>query len=306
MSREAIRLGIETLIQPASDAARSWLGGQIRDRVVGAHADDKAAAVFSAPGPRWFAADRPIHRVHSDAAMFVGGLRALLLQSLHPLAMAGVAEHSDYRTDPWGRLQRTADFLAATTFGPADLAEQSVAVVRRVHERVVGTAADGRPYAANDPHLLHWVHLAELDSFLAAYRRYGAQPLSRADADAYVEDSGFIARRLGVESPPDSVADLRHQMRGFRSELKGTREAREAAKFLLIDPPLPLAARPAYLSLAGAAVALMPAWTRWPLRLPLLPVTERLLVRPAGTVVTGLIRWSLPPRAAAAPSPVGV
>ena len=305
MSREAIRSGIETLIQPASEAARSWLGGQIRDRVVGAHPDAKAEAIFNAPGPRWFAADRPIHRVHSDASMFVGGLRALLFQSLHPLAMAGVAQHSDYRTDPWGRLQRTADFLAATTFGPADLAEQSIAIVRRVHERVVGTAADGRTYSANDPHLLHWVHLAELDSFLAAYRRYGASPLSRAEADAYVEDSGFIARKLGVENPPDSVVELRRQLQGFRPELRGTREARDAAKFLLIEPPVPLAARPAYLSLAGAAVALMPAWTRWPLRLPLLPVTERLIARPAGAVVTGLIRWSLPSRATATPSPTG-
>ena len=105
--------------------------------------------------------------------MFVGGMRALLLQSLHPLAMAGVAEHSDYRHDPWGRLQRTADFLAATTFGPESEAERAVARVRAVHEHVQGVAADGRPYRANDPHLLRWVHLAELESFLVAYRRYG-------------------------------------------------------------------------------------------------------------------------------------
>src|ERR1700709_418653 len=105
-----------------SDAAvqvRSWLAGQIRSRVVGSDPGEKSAQIFQAAGPRWFDDDRPIRRVHADASMFVGGLRALLLQSLHPLAIAGVAEHSDYRGDPWGRLQRTSTFLAVTTFGPA-------------------------------------------------------------------------------------------------------------------------------------------------------------------------------------------
>ena len=101
----------------ALEPVREWVAQQIRARVVGDQPDEKAAAIFDAPGPRWFDEDRAIRRVHGDAAMFVGGLRALLLQSLHPLAMAGVAQHSDYRADPWGRLQRTADFLAATSFG---------------------------------------------------------------------------------------------------------------------------------------------------------------------------------------------
>ena len=148
------------------DPARAWLATQIRSRVVGDHPEQKAAALMSGDGPRWFADDRPIRIVHSDAAMFVGGLRALLLQSLHPLAMAGVAEHSDFRADPWGRLQRTAEFLAATTFGTSETAERAIATVRRVHAHVHGTTADGRTYSANDPHLLRWVHLAEVDSFL--------------------------------------------------------------------------------------------------------------------------------------------
>src|SRR5690606_6725527 len=135
---------------------------------------------------------------------FVGGLRALLLQSLHPLAMAGVAEHSDYRSDPWRRLQRTADFLAATTYGPATEAERAITRVRNVHERVVGVARDGRAYAANDPHLLRWVHVAEVDSFLAANQRYGADPLVGAERDDYVRQMAVIARALGVPAPPES------------------------------------------------------------------------------------------------------
>lgn len=277
--------------------ARAWLADQIRQRVIGDEPDEKAAAIMAAPGPRWFDEDRPIRRVHADASMFVGGLRALLLQSLHPLAMAGVAQHSDYRHDPWGRLQRTADFLAATTFGPIPVAERSVAVVKKVHERVVGVAPDGRRYAANDPHLLRWVHVCEVDSFLAAYQRYGSAPLSPADADAYVADTARVARSLGVNEPPTTVRDLRAELREYRPELRGTKEARDAARFLLLEPPLPLAARPAYAVLGAAAVALLPAWTRWPLRLPFLPVGETVLVRPAGAAITQLIRWSLTPAA---------
>src|SRR3954469_5914022 len=105
--------------------------------------------IHRAPGTRWFDDDRPIRRVHADASMFVGGLRALLLQSLHPQAMAAVAAHSGYRGDPWGRLARTSTFLATTTFGTEDDAARAVAVVRAVHERVRGVTADGLAYAAS-------------------------------------------------------------------------------------------------------------------------------------------------------------
>lgn len=277
----------------ALQPVRSWVADQIRARVVGDDPDDKAAAIFEAPGPRWFAEDRVIRRVHADASMFVGGLRAILLQSLHPLAMAGVAQHSDYRQDPWGRLQRTADFLAATTFGNEQTAEAAIARVRSVHQRVRGRAADGRAYSANDPHLLRWVHVCEVDSFLASYRRYGAAELTDAEADQYVADMAVVASALGVNHPPVTVRQLRAEIADFRDELQGTPEARQAARFLLLEPPLPLAARPPYTVLAAASVALLPGWTRWPLRLPYLPLSETMLVRPAGAAVTGLIRWSL-------------
>jgi uncharacterized protein (DUF2236 family) len=280
-------------MQTAFEPARTWLAEQIRLRVVGDNPHEKGAQIFDAPGERWFPDGSPIRIVHADAAMFVGGLRALLFQSLHPLAMAGVAQHSDYRTDPWGRLQRTADFMAVTTFGPATMAEEAIARVKRVHEHVVGVAADGTHYSASDPHLLHWVHVAEMDSFLAAHQRYGRTRLTAEQVDQYLVQSAVIATALGVVDPPTSAAMLRTQLREFRPELRGTREAREAARFLLIEPPLPLAARPAYLALAAAAASLLPAWARWPLRLPFLPVSERMLVTPAGTAVTQLIRWSL-------------
>ncbi len=273
---------------------REWLGEQIRGRVIGPDAPQRRIELFDTDEPGWFDADAPIRRVHGDASMFVGGLRALLFQSLHPLAMAGVAAHSDYRADPWGRLQRTADFLAATTFGPASQAQRAVDTVHRVHERVVGVASDGRAYSANDPHLLEWVHIAELDSFLAAHDRYGENPLVGDERDRYVAESGVVARALGVVDPPETESALRARLGEYRSELRGTTEARDAARYLLIRPPLPLAARPGYGLIAGSAVALMPTWTRMPLRLPWLPVSEAVALRPAGELVTRTIRWAIP------------
>ena len=277
------------------DPVRSWLGDQIRSRVIGDDPQAKAANLFDAPGPRWFDEDSPIRIVHADASMFVGGLRALLFQSLHPLAMAGVAQHSDYRRDPWGRLQRTADYLAATTFGTIEQAEQAIAIVHRVHQRVTGTASNGQPYSANDPHLLRWVHLAEIDSFMIAHQRHGAVRLSAAQYDQYVAQASVVAEKLGAVGSPQSVAELKAQLAAFRPELRGTSEARAAARYLLTQPPLPLAARAPYGVLAASAVALLPSWARLPLRLPYLPVTERVLVRQAGSAITDVIRWATTP-----------
>jgi uncharacterized protein (DUF2236 family) len=275
------------------EALRSVVADSIRQRVAGPDAATKAAAIRDADGPRWFAPDSPIVRVHSDASMFVGGMRALLLQSLHPLAMAGVAIHSDYRNDPWGRLQRTADFLAATTFGTSEMAEAAVARVRAVHERVRGIAPDGREYAANDPHLLRWVHVAEVDSFLTAHQRHGARPLTPVECDGYVADTAVIARALGVPAPPTSMRALHDQIAQFRPELASTKEARDAARYLVLQPPLPLASRIPYSFIASAAVALLPRWARLPLRLPYLPVAEHFVAHPLGDVVTRTFRWAM-------------
>nr|MDQ2959152.1 DUF2236 domain-containing protein [Actinomycetota bacterium] len=234
---------------------RERLGSALFERVAGDEGPDRRARVHQSEGPRWFAEDRPIRQVHGDAAMFVGGLRALLLQSLHPLAMAGVAGHSGYRGDPWGRLQRTSYFLAVTTFGTAEDAEAVIARVQAIHQRVTGTAANGQPYAATDPHLLRWVHIAEVDSFLLTHQRYGARPLDQAGRDGYLADTARVARALGVEDPPTTEAQLHDQLRDYRAELTGTKDARDAARFMLLQPPLPIAARPPYALLAAAAVA---------------------------------------------------
>ena len=116
------------------------------------------------------------------------------------------------------------------------------------------------------------------------------------DRDRYVAEAAVVARALGAESPPETEAELRHQIRGFRSELRGTRAARDAARYLLVSPPLPLAGRAPYGLICASAVALMPAWTRLPLRLPWLPLSEAVVGRPVGEAVTRTLRWALPPR----------
>lgn len=278
-------------------ALRERLGEALFHRVAGPDGEQHRDRIHGTPGPRWFEAGSPITRVHGDASMFVGGLRALLLQTLHPVAMRAVSEHSGFRGDMWGRLARTSRFLAVTTFGTAADAQQAVDVVRSIHDRITGSGPDGTPYAASDPHLLLWVHVAEIDSFLRAHDRYGAEPLDAAGRDEYVAQSAVVARALGATDLPETVAELDEVMAGYRPELASTAAARQAARFILVHPPVPLALRLPYSMLSAAAVGLMPRWSRRELRLPYLPVTEATAVRASGMLVTSAIRWAMRPAA---------
>jgi uncharacterized protein (DUF2236 family) len=275
-----------------TDTLQRRLGAALFARVAGPEGPANRAR-FGTPGPRWFAEDRPIRRVHGDAAMFVGGLRALLLQSLHPQAMIAVARHSDYRSDPWGRLQRTSTFLAVTTYGTADDAQRAVDRVRKVHQYVNGTGPDGLPYRADDPHLLRWVHVAEADSFLRCHQRYGARPLDAAGCDGYVDDAARIALALGVPDPPRTQAELAAALSSYQAELRAIPEAIEAARFLVRTPPLPLVARGPYALLAATAVGELPAWARRELRLPKPHAAESVLVPSAGHGIVSAIRWAM-------------
>lgn len=281
-------------------AARATLSQALRARVAGPDAERRAYAIWLAPGERRFAPGDPICRVQGHAGMYAGGIRALLLQSLHPLAMAGVGEHSGYRGDPWGRLQRTSEFIAMTTFGPIESAERVLDRINRVHTTVVGTARDGRPYSATDPHLLRWVHVAEIESFLVAHQRYSRTPLSPAEADLYVEQAAWAAGRLGIPDPPLTVAELERQLAAYRPELEATPGARDVARFLLAEPPLPLAARPGFWMLAAGAVEMLPGHARelLDLHLPgplrrLDPVALRAVAGPLGRLGTAAVGWAL-------------
>lgn len=277
------------------ELVRERVGSAIFARIAGQEGPARRDRIHLAEGPRRFSAGSAIQQVHGDASMFIGGMRALLMQSLHPLAMAAVDQHSGYRGDPWGRLQRTSTFLAETTFGTIEDSDRAIAIVRAVHQRVNGVTSDGRAYAASDPHLLTWVHIAEVDSFLRAHDRYGAEPLNSSGRDRYVKDASFVARGLGAAEVPETVAELNDLLMQYRPELQSTPAARRTARFIVVHPPVPLAMRAPYGLLSAAAISLMPRWSRLPLRLPYLPIAEATAVRAGGSVVTKGIRWAIAP-----------
>ncbi|MDQ1724445.1 MAG: hypothetical protein QOG52_1473 [Frankiaceae bacterium] len=217
-------------------------------------------------------------RIHGDPISFVGGLRALLLQALHPLAMAGVEEHSNYRADPWGRLSRTSRYVSTATFGTTEEAAAAGVRVRAVHAHIRGVDKEtGQAYAAGDPQLLAWVHNCTVDSMLDAYRRSGAR-LSAADADAYVQEQTAMAALVGLEAEavPSTVAALGAYFGAVRPDLRMTAAARGVARFG-VAPPMPVwvqVATPARLAWAGVsslAFAMLPGWARRMYGVPVLP-----------------------------------
>jgi uncharacterized protein (DUF2236 family) len=218
-------------------------------------------------------------RVNGDPAMAIGGLRALLLQAVHPLAMAGVAQHSDFQTDPWGRLFRTADYVRVTSFGTTTEANRAAAKVRGIHKRLAGIEPEsGRAYRVNDPELLLWVHCCQVESFLTTTTRCGLR-LTASEKDAYYAEQVRNAQIIGVKQAPASVADMADYFAAQRPHLRVTAAARDAARFVRF-PPMPTKvqlstpARPAWALVAGTAAAMLPRWARRMYRLPGLPATD--------------------------------
>jgi uncharacterized protein (DUF2236 family) len=201
-------------------------------------------------------------RVSADLSSIVAGLRALLVQALHPLAMAGVDQHSDWRRDPVGRLAATSAYLATVSFGDRAAAERAAARVRRIHEHVRGTdPVTGRPYAASDPALLLWVHAALVDSAIAACQLFGT-PLAPADGDRYVAEMAAAAELVGVPRAlvPVSVAELQYYLSSVWPELRRTPAAAEAAGFLLDPPGLDEDIAEIWQDIRDGTVAALPQW----------------------------------------------
>ena len=228
-----------------------------------------------------FGPDSITWRVHGDPVMGLAGLRALFLQALHPLAMAGVAEHSDFRSDPWGRLFRTAEFVGVSSFGTVEEAERAAARVRGIHRKLSGIEPEtGTPYRVDDPELLRWVHCCEVDSFITTYRRCGGK-LSDHEADRYYVEQRQTARLVGLDPAfvPGSIAEMASYFQGMRPQLRASAEANRAAWFVL-KPPMPrlvsvaTPARPAWVGVAGLSFAMLPRWARKLYRLPGLAPTD--------------------------------
>jgi uncharacterized protein (DUF2236 family) len=215
-------------------------------------------------------------KVHAEPILIVAGLRSLYLQALHPRAMAGVAQNSGYRADAWGRLERTSTYVATVIYGTTAEAEAAGARLRRLHGRMRATDPfTGEEFRTDDPELLRWVHVAEVESFLSTARRAGLR-LTDAEVDDYYTEQRRAAALVGLDPAdvPGTAAEVAGYYRRVRADLRITREAVETAVFLTA-PPLPWKlnrvariglnlgpARLAYLGVAGTAIALLPPWAR--------------------------------------------
>ncbi|MGX5218203.1 oxygenase MpaB family protein [Pseudomonas segetis] len=202
-------------------------------------------------------------QVHGDfTSMLVGGISALLLQALHPLALAGVWDHSNFREDLLGRLRRTGQFISGTTFGAKADADWLIEKVKTIHLHVTGVAPDGRPYAASDPQLLTWVHVAEVHSFLQSHLRYRNPYLSGADQDRYYAEVALIAERLGATEVPRSRAAITQYLEDIRPQLLCDERSLEILRILLNAPaPSVLAGFAAKLFMQGG-IDLLPGWAQ--------------------------------------------
>lgn len=280
----------------ALTGARRRVGLVVRSRIAGDDADARRHQIWLSEGERWNSPDDAICRVNGDASMFAAGLTALLLQSLHPGAMAGVADHSDYRGDPWGRLQRTSQFIATTTFGTIPDASALIRAINGAHRTVVGTDHRGRPYDARDPHLLRWVHVAEIWSFLECHRLYGREKLFASDRDDYVRQAARTGLMLGARDVPLTVRELEDALESYRPELEASPAALDARRFLLDGPPMAWTDKPAYALLRAGAVAALPGWARAMLELPAGPLGSRDLGLAAGRTGVSTLRWVLDAR----------
>ena len=244
-----------------------------------------------------------IWRVHGDVtSMMIGGVSALLMQMLHPAALAGVWDHSSFRGDMLGRLRRTARFIAVTTYGERTLAEAAIEKVRAVHLRVTGTLADGTPYRASDPRLLAWVHACEALCFLDAWIRYGEPGMTLADQDRYFAEAAGIAVALGADPVPTTRAGILALIASFRCELVSDARTGEVATMVLAQPAPSLVAAPVQKMLFEAAVDLLPRWARQ-MHGRDVSLAARPLVRTGSAVVAGALRWAFAPYRGVAAKP---
>ncbi|MEZ0601796.1 oxygenase MpaB family protein [Paraburkholderia sp. IW21] len=251
---------------------------------------------YSSPAgdPGLFGPDSVCWKVHADfTSMMTGGISALLLQALHPLALAGVWDHSTFRADILGRLRRTATFIAGTTFGNRHDALALIERVKQIHLGVTGVAPDGRPYRASDPALLTWVHVAEVSSFMTAHLRYVNPALPVASQDQYFAETARIAEMLGASDIPRSRAEIDTYLLAMQPVLVASERTREVVRILMTAPAPSVAMRPAGLLMFNAGVDLLPDWAQAMLEFERYAGVRRMVARPGVRLVAPVIRWAL-------------
>lgn len=250
-------------------------------------------------------------RVHADPVFGIAGIRALMLQALHPMTMAAVAQQRGFEEDFWGRLERTGQYVSALTYAPQAQALRAAAKVRGIHRRIRGTDPDtGETFRLDRPDLLLWVHCCEVESFLSTARRAGA-PIGPRDADAYLREQVLAATSIGIpqEIVPSSVPGMELYFRNVRPQLRLTGDATRGMKAMIAPPMakrvrLLTPARPAWAGIAAMAFALLPSWARRMYRMPGLPTTDLAATAAIRALRAGLQvlpdRWTGPPEVLAA------
>ena len=212
----------------------------------------------------YFGQDSVVWQVNGGNPVMVAGVVALLMQTLHPGAMAGVHDHSRFRTDPLGRLSGTVRWVVTTTFASTDVVGKELERVAKMHSRVTGSYTPGNSdtevsYQASDHDLTSWVHIVFTDAFLRAHRTWG-EPLETIDGesgeDRYVRQWATTGRLMGMQNPPESVAELHQHLRAFDEVMRVDDRVKEAVRFIL-RPPLPKSVAPGYRLLAAGAVSIL-------------------------------------------------
>jgi uncharacterized protein (DUF2236 family) len=272
---------------------RQRLASEVR-KLVGS--GENAAGFVRAPGDTGLVPEGAVAwRVHGDfSTMMIGGVSALLMQMLHPAALAGVWDHSNFRNDMAGRLRRTAQFMAGTTYGTTEYAEALIGRVNRIHAAVAGTLPDGTPYRANDPAVLTWVQVAGAYSFLTAYMRYRDPRLSGAAQDRYYAETAAIAERLGASDIPTTRRGVEAYFRTVRPQLRTDARTREVVAVILASPPPQPAAAPAARLIIEAGIDLLPDWAARMHGLGVAPLRKP-LVRAGAQGLGAVLRWALQP-----------
>lgn len=275
--QEKLSIRFRKLLSGASDGNPPWLA-------VVAEGDD--IGMFSRQDAPWV--------IHRDFSTLVGGVRALLMQALHPGSLAGVAQHSRYEQDPLGRLSGTIRWLTITTFGSIEAVQNEAGRVNRMHTRVSGEyqTAQGETssYRAADPRLLLWVHIAFMESFLRSHQNYSKAPIP-GGADAYVKLWGKSVAPLGLEDVPASEAELNRLLDEFSEELIVTDKTRGVIKWIR-NAPLPALTKPVYKLLFYSAVASLDPRFRALIGIRSAPLW---LLRPITTSLLSLMRFAIGP-----------
>ena len=237
---------------------------QIGERVRAITGSQSSLEDFTTPlgDPGLFGPDAMVWRVHADfTAMMVGGLSSLMVQSLHPRALAAVWDHSDFRSNLKARLGRTAYFVAATTYGGEALAMKTIARVNNIHAHVTGTDLQGKAYVANEPALLRWVHVVEVASFLTAFQHLSKQPLSLRECDQYIQEMTTVGHLLGAVHLPTTWLATQQALRDYQSELSFDARAQQIID-IMENYPTDWTEKPFMSLVLAAAFDIMPAWAR--------------------------------------------